>query len=234
MFFNTTAVDGEDNISSTIKHIGGSVFEAQKVNYVKYLNNMQNARNENMWQLKDSAGMVPEALKTLKDKFAGKINVVRSGKLETPQKPDELTGEINIYDKTANLETNGYLSLISHGQRIDIDASPDGKGYNIGYLNGKQADGTHKKDMLPIKFMTEEDALRVANLVNFYKKYYKGLGTSDQAFNISAYGNDLEFAEDGVMDWMDLTALDSKDALAYSKDLAGNNLNAFAVWLNNT
>lgn len=78
MFFNTTAVDGEDNISSTIKHIGGSVFEAQKINYVKYLNNMQNARNENMWQLKDAAGMVPETLKTLKDKFAPKINVVRA------------------------------------------------------------------------------------------------------------------------------------------------------------
>lgn len=152
----------------------------------------------------------------------------------TPQKPDEHTGDINIYDKSAYIETNGYLSLISHGKRIDINPTDDGKGYNIGYMNAEKADGTHVNNLLPVKFTSEEDALRVANLVNFYKKYYTGLGTSNQSFNISAFGNDLEFAEDGVMDWMDLTALDSKDALAYSKDLAGNNLNAFAVWLNNT
>lgn len=61
---------------------------------------------------------------------------------------------------------------------------------------------------------------------------YVGLGTSDKSFNISDFSGDLEFAEDGWMDWIDITALDKNAALKYSPQMAGANLLTFANWLN--
>lgn len=184
---------------------------------------------------KDSNGQTPEELKTLWDKFSPQLKVVRSGDLPTPDKPDDYSGEVNIYDPQATIDTiGGYLTLSSHGKKIDIKPSKTNpKLYNVGYANGNvAADGTKTDNMLPIDFTTPEEALKVANLINFYKKVYAGLGTSNTSFNISAFGGDLEFAEDGVMDRMDRTALDRKDALKYSPALSGGNLVAFCDRLN--
>lgn len=62
------------------------------------------------------------------DKFASKINVVKSGDLKRPERPDEYAGEVSIYDPNAKIETvGGYVTLVSHGKKIDIEPTADKK-----------------------------------------------------------------------------------------------------------
>lgn len=65
----------------------------------------------------------------------------------------------------------------------------------------------YKGNILEIDFHSPADALKMANLINFYQEIYKGYGSSeDKPFNISWMGSDLEFAEAGI-DPIDIDAL---------------------------
>jgi len=58
--------------------------------------------------------------------------------------------------------------------------------YQIGFVNGDKKDGRFIGNFLPLDFKPEE-AIKMANLVNYYSQIYRGFGTSNKSFNISTF-----------------------------------------------
>lgn len=189
-FGDITVVDGEDGMSSAIKQIGGPVLESRKAEYAQYLNNIKTAGDLNFWVRKADNGMIPEELKNMKDEFDKHVDVIRKGNLYTPQRPDDYPGNETILDQNAKLESvAGYMQLTSHNQKINIIKSKlQTGGYQIGYVNSVDQDNELQGNFLGINFNTPEEAIKMANLINFYKEVYAGYGTSEKSFNISALG----------------------------------------------
>ncbi|MBP6910270.1 hypothetical protein KBC03_01590 [Patescibacteria group bacterium] len=103
-------------------------------------------------------------------------------------------------------------------------------------MNADEKDGSLGGDCLDIDFATPEEAIKVANLVNFYKAVYSGYGSKwSKAFNISSVQDGLEFAKNGFgpSKWFDLNALGNKTAVdIYSPELNAQGLEIFKDWLN--
>lgn len=238
--FNTTVVDGEDRFKSTFKRLGGTVLESQKGAYADYLNFLKNDNNESLWVMKNEKGMMPDELKTLESKFAEHLKVIQKGPLRRPERPDDYKGHEDITDEKAELDSKGgYLALKSHTKEINI--VPSNKivggisktGYQIGYVNVDASQEKLGGNYLEIAFPTELEAIKVANLINFYKHVYAGYGTSSKSFNISSVQGGLEFAEDGFMDGIDLNALGSTSAVEkYSSQFNAQGLSILCDWLN--
>lgn len=105
--------------------------------------------------------------------------------------------------------------------------------YRVGYVNKTEKGGQATGNFLEIDFPTPLEAIKVANLINFYKAVYAGYGTSNKSFNISSVQGGLEFAEDGVFDMVDLNALGASTAMnKYSKELNAKGLSTLCDRLN--
>lgn len=234
---DTSAVDGEDYIGSTLKKIGGTTFQSQVENYAKYLNSVKDVDGNNYWVKKEYSPEQRDQLVEMKVKIEQLLVgwVLTTDQKNYPKLPSWYAGDRSFISKTAVEINSGVVELASHNHKICIVPQPDGK-YKIWYQNAIQQWDQMVNNLLDISFPTLEEAIKMANLVNFYRKAYYGNGIDrlfSDPFQVTSSWN-LIFNNGKALWAVSSRALWKKEAADYSLQELTNkrNMNIFKNWLN--
>lgn len=197
-------IDGDDYINSTLKEIWWEAFQSQVWEYALYLNKIKDVDGNSYWAKKEQTPEETEKLVKLRDRV---IALIKGWVLQPLYRlgieyPGSYKGPLDTLTPgkkmPAKVEISGWLvTYKSHNQKSINIVENDDNTYKVGYQNEKSESGTLENNFLNVNFPTLEEALRVANLINFYRQSYAWYGNWKKPFNESA--GDLEFS-DGAWD----------------------------------